>query len=208
MPAGRRSQKLVGPESIICPCSIADRRFQLSLFVHPLEWSAIAEGPGSDTANDPMTPATELLATSSRVDHIGIAVPDLTASARFYRDVLGCAVSEPHEPPGQGIAVVFVQMESTRVELLAPTEADSPIRHVLEDQTINDFLARHPAGGLHHICYVVDDLDALRPRLAAAGVRVLGTGEPILGASGLPIVFLDPRTTGGTLIELKQRAPG
>jgi methylmalonyl-CoA/ethylmalonyl-CoA epimerase len=151
-----------------------------------------------------MSRAGELILRSHQVDHIGIAVPDLATSSRFYRDVMGCDVSEPIEPPGQGIAVVFVQMGNTRVELIAPTQTDSPIRHVLEDHTINDFLARQPVGGLHHICYTVANLAELRPRLTAAGMRVLGTGEPIIGASGLPIVFLDPRTAGGTLIELKQ----
>lgn len=155
-----------------------------------------------------MSAATDLLASSSRVDHIGIAVPDLAAAARLYRDVLGCEVSDPVEPPGQGVAIVFVRMGGTRVELIAPTTATSPIRHVLEDHTINDFLARQPAGGLHHVCYAVDDLAALRPRLAASGLRMLGSGEPILGASGRPIVFLDPRTTGGTLIELKESPAG
>jgi methylmalonyl-CoA/ethylmalonyl-CoA epimerase len=140
------------------------------------------------------------------VDHLGIVVPDLAAATKFYRDVLGCPVSEPVIPPEQGIAVVFVFFGNLRVELIAPTVDRSPLAHILEDHTVNDFLAREPAGGLHHVCYVVEDLEAVRDRLQAAGQRVLGTGDPIIGASGQPILFLNPRSTAGTLIELKQRA--
>ena len=140
------------------------------------------------------------------VDHLGIVVPDLTAATQLYRDVLGCPVSEPVIPPDQGIAIVFVRFGNTRVELIMPTVPVSPITHVLENHTVNAFLARQPQGGLHHICYVVDDLKSICDRLRARGIRVLGTGEPIIGASGLPIVFLDPSTAAGTLIELKQKA--
>jgi methylmalonyl-CoA/ethylmalonyl-CoA epimerase len=143
---------------------------------------------------------------SYEVDHLGVVVPDLDTAAAFYRDVLGCAVSKPVIPPGQGIAIVFVQFRNLRIELIAPTVDRSPIVHVLEDHTVNDFLARQPAGGLHHVCYVVDELEAVRDRLRASGHRVLGTGDPIIGAGGQPILFLDPRSACGTLIELKQRA--
>jgi methylmalonyl-CoA/ethylmalonyl-CoA epimerase len=139
-----------------------------------------------------------------RVDHIGVVVPDLERATRFYHDVLGCPVREPIELAGQGIAVVFVSFANTRVELIAPTTAMSPLGDLLEDHTVNDFLARKPEGGMHHICYEVDDLDAVLGRLVAAGARILGTGKPIIGASGKPIVFLDPRNAEGTLIELKQ----
>ena len=143
----------------------------------------------------------------NQVDHLGIVVPDLQTAIGFYRDVLGFAVSEPVVPPGQGIAVAFVLFGNLRVELIAPTVERSPLRGALENYTANDFLARQPSGGLAHVCYVVDNLEAVRDRLKASGVRALGTGEPIIGASGSPILFLDPRTTGdGTLIELKQRA--
>jgi methylmalonyl-CoA/ethylmalonyl-CoA epimerase len=101
---------------------------------------------------------------------------------------------------------VFVPFGNLRVELIAPTVERSPLAHVLENHTVNDFLGREPAGGLHHVCYVVDDLAAVRDRLQAAGQRVLGKGEPIIGAGGAPIVFLDPSCAAGTLIELKQRA--
>jgi methylmalonyl-CoA/ethylmalonyl-CoA epimerase len=144
---------------------------------------------------------------SYEVDHLGIAVPDLDAATKLYRDVLGCPVGEPVVPPGQGIAIVFVEFGNVHVELLMPTVDVSPIPHLLENYTINDFLKRQPNGGLHHVCYLVDDLKAICSRLSASGVRVLGSGEPIIGASGLPIVFLDPATAAGTLIELKQRAP-
>lgn len=155
-----------------------------------------------------MKPTSSPLAELSlyEVDHLGIAVPDLEAATALYRDVLGCPVGEPVVPPGQGIAIVFVQFGNVHVELLMPTVDVSPIPHLLENYTINDFLERQPKGGLHHVCYVVDDLKAICGRLNASGVRVLGTGEPIIGASGLPIVFLDPATAAGTLIELKQKA--
>lgn len=139
------------------------------------------------------------------VDHLGIAVPDLNAAARFYRDVLGCPVSPPKSLDGQGIAVIFVPFANTRIELIAPTVDPSPIPHVLGQHTINYFLKRQPTGGLHHVCYVVDDLKTVRDRLVSNGMRTLG--GTIIGASGLPILFLDPSNAFGTLIELKQRGP-
>ncbi len=151
-------------------------------------------------------PHESVAMASYEVDHLGVVVPDLDAAAAFYRDVLGCPVSEPVVPEGQGIAIVFVPLRNLRIELIAPTVDRSPIKHLLEDHTVNDFLARQPAGGLHHVCYVVDELEAVRDRLRASGHRVLGTGEPIIGASGQPILFLDPSSASGTLIELKQRA--
>lgn len=143
---------------------------------------------------------------SYNVDHLGIVVPDLDRAARLYRDTLGCPVGEPVVPPDQGIAIVFVKFANLRIELITPTVAVSPIPHVLENHTVNDFLARHPEGGLHHVCYVVDDLAAICERLQKSGMRILGSGKPIIGASGLPIVFLDPANAAGTLIELKQKA--
>lgn len=141
-----------------------------------------------------------------RVDHIGVVVPDLERAMHFYRDVLGCPVRGPIKLAGQGIAVVFVTFANTRVELIAPTLPASPLGDLLEDHTVNDFLAGKPEGGMHHICYEVDDLDTVLKRLVAAGARILGNGKPITGASGKPIVFLDPRNAEGTLIELKQAA--
>jgi methylmalonyl-CoA/ethylmalonyl-CoA epimerase len=135
----------------------------------------------------------------ARVDHIGIAVADLDAASALYRTLLGC---EPrtHVLPEQGIAVAMFDLPQLRIELLAPTGAESPIADVLEGHTIQAFMARQPLGGLHHVCYVVPDLEAAQP----PGTRRLGSGVPIIGAQGRPIVFLDPMTTGGTLIELKQ----
>jgi methylmalonyl-CoA/ethylmalonyl-CoA epimerase len=152
----------------------------------------------------PLVPDAAML--THEVDHLGIVVPDLDGAAAFYRDVLGCTVWGPVVPPDQGVAIMFVPFGNVRIELIAPTMDRSPITHVLEDQTVNDFLARQPAGGLHHVCYVVDDLLAVRERLRACGHRVLGSGEPIIGASGQPILFLDPRAASGVLVELKQRA--
>jgi methylmalonyl-CoA/ethylmalonyl-CoA epimerase len=137
------------------------------------------------------------------VDHLGIAVPDLVAATRFYCDVLGCPVSKPLTLDDQGIAIVFVPFTNTRIELIAPTVDPSPIPHILGEHTINDFLRRQPAGGLHHVCYVIDDLLAVRDRLIASGMRTLG--GTIIGAGGMPILFLDPGNAFGTLIELKQR---
>lgn len=139
-----------------------------------------------------------------RIDHLGIVVPDLDAAVRFYRDVLGLAPGATVAPDGQGIAVAFVPFANMRVELIAPTVAVSPLPHLLEDQTVNHFLARNPTGGFHHVCYEVPDLASVVARLARHGVRILGDGKPILGASGKPIVFLDPKMADGTLIELKQ----
>lgn len=138
--------------------------------------------------------------SAARVDHIGIAVADLDKAAVFYQGMLGQAPDRIHHMPEQGIAVAIFQLPQLRIELLAPIGKVSPITDVLEDHTIQAFMARNPQGGLHHVCYVVDDLDAASP----AGARRLGTGIPIIGAQGRPIVFLDPQTTGGTLIELKE----
>lgn len=141
-----------------------------------------------------------------RVDHLGVVVPDLAEAVRFYRDMLGCPVGEVIEPPGQGIAVVFVPFGNMRVELIAPTTDVSPLPELLEDQTVNHFLARMPGGGLHHVCYEVDDLDEVIARLQAGGARILGAGRPIIGAGGKRIIFLDPKSAAGTLIELKASA--
>lgn len=143
---------------------------------------------------------------SYNVDHLGIVVPDLEHAVRLYRDVLGCPVGDPVVPPDQGIAIVFVSFANLHIELITPTVAVSPIPHVLENHTVNDFLLRQPEGGLHHVCYVVDDLASICERLQKGGMRILGSGKPIIGASGLPIVFLDPANAAGTLIELKQKA--
>ena len=130
-----------------------------------------------------------------RLNHVAIAVPDLAAAAAQYRDVLGARVSEPLDQPAHGVTVVFVELPNTKIELLHPLGADSPIL---------GFLKRSPSGGMHHVCYEVDDILAARDRLSAAGARVLGDGEPSIGAHGKPVLFLHPKDFSGTLVELEQ----
>jgi methylmalonyl-CoA/ethylmalonyl-CoA epimerase len=130
-----------------------------------------------------------------RVNHIALAVPDLTAATASYRDRLGAKVSQAQALPEHGVTVVFVELENTKVELLEPLGETSPIAA---------FLEKNPAGGMHHICYEVEDILAARDQLAAAGARVLGSGEPKTGAHGKPVLFLHPKDFFGTLIELEQ----
>lgn len=130
-----------------------------------------------------------------RLNHVAIVVPDLAAAAARYRELLGAEVSAPVDLPGHGVTTVFVTLANTKIELLAPLGANSPVAA---------FLARHPAGGMHHLCYEVADILAARDRLRAAGARVLGDGEPSIGAHGKPVLFLHPKDFAGTLIELEQ----
>jgi methylmalonyl-CoA/ethylmalonyl-CoA epimerase len=130
-----------------------------------------------------------------RLNHVAIAVKDLTAAARVYRETLGAEVSTPIPLPEHGVTVVFINLPNTKVELLEPFGADSPIL---------PFLEKNPHGGMHHVCYEVDDIAAARDRLIAAGARVLGSGEPQIGAHGKPVLFLHPRDFCGTLVELEQ----
>jgi len=130
-----------------------------------------------------------------RLNHVAIAVPDLAAATATYRDMLGARVSQPQPLPEHGVTVVFVDVENTRIELLEPLGGQSPIAA---------FLQRNPDGGMHHICYEVDDIHAARDRLVAEGARVLGNGEPKIGAHGKPVLFLHPKDFMGTLIELEQ----
>lgn len=130
-----------------------------------------------------------------RLNHVAIAVPDLAAAAAQYRDLLGARVSAPVDQPEHGVTVVFVELANARIELLHPLGADSPVA---------GFLARNPAGGIHHLCYEVADILAARDRLLAGGARVLGDGEPKTGAHGRPVLFLHPKDFSGTLIELEQ----
>ncbi len=130
-----------------------------------------------------------------RLNHIAIAVPDVDAAADIYRKTLGASVSGPEELPAHGVRVVFVSLANTKLELLQPLGEDSPIAK---------FIERNPAGGLHHVCYEVDDIRAARDRLRAAGSRILGDGEPSIGAHGKPVLFLHPKDFGGALIELEQ----
>ncbi|KGJ04561.1 methylmalonyl-CoA epimerase [Paracoccus halophilus] len=130
-----------------------------------------------------------------RLNHVAIAVPDLQAAAAQYADVLGARVGAPQDEPEHGVTVVFIELPNTKIELLYPLGENSPIR---------GFLDRNPSGGIHHICYEVDDINAARDRLGAQGARVLGDGEPRIGAHGKPVLFLHPKDFNGTLIELEQ----
>ena len=130
-----------------------------------------------------------------RLNHVAIVVPDLDAAAATYRDTLGARVSAPLALPEHGVTTVFVELPNTKIELLEPMGADSPVAK---------FLERNPDGGIHHICYEVEDILAARDRLKADGARVLGSGEPRIGAHGKPVLFLHPKDFCGTLVELEQ----
>ena len=130
-----------------------------------------------------------------RLNHVAIAVPSLAAAVAQYRATLGAEVSEPMAQPAHGVTVVFVNLPNTKIELLEPLGAASPIA---------GFLERNPSGGIHHLCYEVADILAARDRLKAAGARILGDGEPKIGAHGKPVLFLHPKDFNGTLVELEQ----
>ena len=130
-----------------------------------------------------------------RLNHVAVAVPDLAAASAMYRTMLGARVSAPVDQPAHGVTVVFVDLPNTKIELLQPLGANSPIA---------GFLERNAAGGIHHLCYEVDDILAARDHLKAMGARVLGDGEPKIGAHGKPVLFLHPKDFCGTLIELEQ----
>ncbi len=130
-----------------------------------------------------------------RINHIAIAVPDIAVASRAYRETLGATVSAPQSLPEYGVTVVFVELPNSKVELLEPLGEASPIA---------SFLARNPDGGMHHICYEVADILAARDQLVSRGARVLGDGEPKIGAHGKPVLFLHPKDFFGTLIELEQ----
>jgi methylmalonyl-CoA/ethylmalonyl-CoA epimerase len=130
-----------------------------------------------------------------RLNHVAIAVPDLARGTEVYRSMLGAKVSEPQAEPAHGVTVVFVELPNTKIELLAPLGEASPIK---------SFLEKNPGGGIHHVCYEVDDILAARDRLKAQGARVLGDGNPKTGAHGKPVIFLHPKDFCGTLVELEQ----
>ncbi|HBR95766.1 MAG TPA: methylmalonyl-CoA epimerase [Gammaproteobacteria bacterium] len=130
-----------------------------------------------------------------RLNHVAIAVPDLEAATARYRDTLGAKVSEPLALPEHGVTTVFVELPNTKIELLHPLGEASPIAK---------FLERNNDGGIHHLCYEVDDIIAARDKLLEDGARVLGTGEPKIGAHGKPVLFLHPKDFTGTLVEIEQ----
>ena len=130
-----------------------------------------------------------------RLNHVAIAVPDLKAAADQYRGALGAKVGAPKDEPDHGVTVVFIELPNTKIELLHPLGEDSPIK---------GFLEKNPAGGIHHVCYEVEDIRAARDRLRESGARVLGSGEPKIGAHGKPVLFLHPKDFNGCLIELEE----
>ena len=130
-----------------------------------------------------------------RLNHVAIAVPDLAAAVAQYRTMLGAEVTEPQALPEHGVTIVFINLPNTKIELLEPLGEGSPI---------TAFLDKSPSGGMHHVCYEVDDILAARDRLKREGARVLGDGEPKIGAHNKPVLFLHPKDFIGTLVELEQ----
>ena len=130
-----------------------------------------------------------------KLNHVAIVVPDLSAASGVYRDVLGAQVSDPEDLPNHGVTTVFVNLDNTKIELLFPLSNDSPIAK---------FLERNPSGGMHHVCYEVEDIQAAKIQLKAAGARALSE-EPSIGAHGKPVLFLHPKDFCGTLIELEEQ---
>jgi methylmalonyl-CoA/ethylmalonyl-CoA epimerase len=130
-----------------------------------------------------------------KLNHVAIATPDLDKATAIYRDVLGAKVSPPVAQPAHGVTTVFVELPGSKIELLAPLGDNSPIAN---------FLSRNPGGGVHHLCFEVDDIIAARDRLLAQGARLVGAPEPKTGAHGKPVLFLHPKDFVGTLIELEQ----
>ena len=130
-----------------------------------------------------------------RLNHVAIAVPDLMEASAQYKQMLGASVGEPQEEPDHGVTVIFIELPNTKIELLYPLGDNSPI---------DAFLKKNPSGGIHHVCYEVEDIIKARDHLSAKGARILGSGEPKIGAHGKPVLFLHPKDFNGTLIELEQ----
>jgi methylmalonyl-CoA/ethylmalonyl-CoA epimerase len=130
-----------------------------------------------------------------RLNHVAIAVKDITAASATYRDTLGAKVSAPIAQPAHGVTVVFIELPNTKIELLEPLGENSPIAK---------FLEKNPDGGMHHVCYEVEDILVARDKLKAAGARVLGDGNPKNGAHGKPVLFLHPKDFNGVLVEVEQ----
>jgi len=130
-----------------------------------------------------------------RLNHVAIVVPDLAAATALYRDTMGATVSEAVDQPDHGVTTVFIELPNTKIELLHPLGDNSPVAA---------FLAKNPSGGMHHVCYEVEDIEVAVARVTAGGMRVLGDGKPRMGAHGKPVVFLHPKDACGTLVELEQ----
>jgi methylmalonyl-CoA/ethylmalonyl-CoA epimerase len=130
-----------------------------------------------------------------RLNHVAVVVPDLAAAAASYSETLGATVSDPIELPDHGVTTIFVELPNSKIELLHPLGDDSPVAKYLE---------RNPDGGMHHLCYEVNEITAARDQLVAKGARILGDGEPRIGAHGKPVLFLHPKDFCGTLIEIEQ----
>jgi methylmalonyl-CoA/ethylmalonyl-CoA epimerase len=145
-----------------------------------------------DANHEPQEENSDML---GRLNHVALAVPDLAAAIAAYRDTLGAKVTAPQALPEHGVTVVFVDVGNTKIELLEPLGESSPIAA---------FLEKNPSGGMHHVCYEVDDILAARDRLKAGGARILGDGNPRIGAHGKPVLFLHPKDFFGTLVELEQ----
>jgi methylmalonyl-CoA/ethylmalonyl-CoA epimerase len=139
------------------------------------------------------------------VDHIGMAVPSLREALAFYKNIFNCNIADVIALPADGLNIGFVQLDNLRIELLEPIGFESPIKGLLEDYTINQFIRDNPSGGMHHICYRVSDLSHVVRKIEADGGRILGNGGEWLGAEGNPIIFIDPDYTKGSLIELKEK---
>jgi methylmalonyl-CoA/ethylmalonyl-CoA epimerase len=130
-----------------------------------------------------------------RLNHVAIATPSVAEASKIYRDTLGAKGSAPVPQPDHGVTTVFIELPNTKIELLEPLGKDSPIAN---------FLAKNPKGGVHHVCYEVEDIIAARDQMRAKGATITGTGEPRIGAHGKPVIFLHPKDFNGTLIELEQ----
>ncbi len=130
-----------------------------------------------------------------RLNHVAIATKNIAAAAKVYRETLGAKVSEPVAQPDHGVTTIFVELPNTKIELLEPLGENSPIAK---------FLEKNPSGGMHHVCYEVDDIYAARDQMKKQGATITGTGEPRIGAHGKPVIFLHPKDFVGTLVELEQ----
>lgn len=130
-----------------------------------------------------------------RLNHVAIAVPDLEAASAQYSEALGAKVGAPQDEPDHGVTVVFIELPNTKIELLYPLGENSPI---------TGFLEKNPSGGIHHVCYEVEDILSARDHLIAKGARILGNGDPKIGAHGKPVLFLHPKDFNGCLVELEQ----